>query len=51
MGPDEMRRVAAWMLRVLKDPDGEGVREGVRREVADFAKAYPVPGITDAVAV
>ena len=48
MGPDEMRRVAAWMLRVLKDPDGEGVRETVRQEVAAFAAAFPVPGITDA---
>jgi glycine hydroxymethyltransferase len=48
MGPDEMRRVAGWMLRVLKDPDGDGVREGVRQEVAEFARAYPVPGITDA---
>ncbi|MEP7216542.1 MAG: serine hydroxymethyltransferase, partial [Anaerolineaceae bacterium] len=47
MGPDEMRRVAAWIMRVLKDPDGEGVREGVRREVAEFAKTYPVPGISD----
>ena len=47
MGPDEMRRVAAWIMRVLKDPDGEGIREGVRVEVAEFAKAYPVPGITD----
>ncbi len=47
MGADEMRRVAAWMMRVLKDPDGEGVREGVRVEVAEFAKAYPVPGISD----
>ncbi|MEX2081224.1 MAG: serine hydroxymethyltransferase, partial [Dehalococcoidia bacterium] len=48
MGPDEMRRVAAWMVRVLDDPDGLGVREQVRGEVADFARAYPVPGITDA---
>ena len=47
MGPDEMRRVAAWIMRVLKDPDGEGIREGVRVEVAEFAKGYPVPGITD----
>jgi glycine hydroxymethyltransferase len=47
MGPDEMRRVAAWMLRVLKDPDGDGVRESVRLEVAEFARRYPVPGITD----
>lgn len=47
MGPDEMRMVAGWILRVLDDPDGEGVREAVRREVADYAKSYPVPGITD----
>jgi glycine hydroxymethyltransferase len=48
MGPNEMKRVAAWIVRVLKDPDGEGVREGVRQEVAEFARPYPVPGITDA---
>jgi glycine hydroxymethyltransferase len=48
MGADEMRRLAAWIVHVLKDPDGEGVREGVRQEVAEFARAYPVPGITDA---
>jgi glycine hydroxymethyltransferase len=48
MGPTEMKQVAAWICRVLKDPDGDGVREGVRAEVADFARAYPVPGITDA---
>jgi glycine hydroxymethyltransferase len=48
MGGDEMKRVAAWICRVLKDPDGDGVREGVRREVAEFARAYPVPGIEDA---
>ncbi len=48
MGADEMRTVAAWICRVLKDPDGDGVRETVRREVAEFARPYPVPGITDA---
>ena len=47
MGADEMRRVAAWIMRVLKDPDGEGLREGVRLEVAEFARGYGVPGITD----
>lgn len=47
MGPGEMGRVAAWIARVLKDPDGEGVRERVRLEVAEFARAYPVPGLTD----
>ncbi len=48
MGTDEMKRVGAWICRVLKDPDGDGVRETVRQEVAEFAKAYPVPGISDA---
>ena len=44
---DEMQRVAEWIVRVLDDPDGDGIRETVRREVADFARSYPVPGITD----
>jgi hypothetical protein len=35
-------------VRVLKDPDGDGVREQVQAEVAEFARAFPVPGITDA---
>ena len=48
MGADEMKRVANWICRVLKDPDGDGVRDKVRNEVAEFARAYPVPGITDA---
>ncbi len=47
MGPDEMKKVANWIARVLKDPDGDGVRARVKAEVAEFARAYPVPGITD----
>jgi len=46
MGRDDMKRVGGWICRVLKDPDGDGVRESVRLEVADFARAFPVPGIT-----
>ncbi len=48
MGAEEMQRLAAWIVRVLKDPDGDGLREDVRQEVTEFARAYPVPGITDA---
>jgi glycine hydroxymethyltransferase len=51
MGPAQMKRVGQWIVRVLKDPDGDGVREQVREEVAVFARTFPVPGITDAVAV
>ena len=39
---DEMKRVASWILRVLKDPDGDGVRETVRKEVAEFARGRVV---------
>ena len=42
-----LARHAAWIVRVLKDPDGEGVREHVRGEVAEFAHGFPVPGISD----
>jgi len=45
MGPKEMATVAEWICRVLKDPDGDGVRETVRQEVAAFARPFPVPGI------
>lgn len=48
MGEAEMRRLADWIARVLRDPDGEGVREGVRREVTAFARQWPVPGLSDA---
>ena len=47
MGEKEMATVAAWICRVLNDPDGDGVRETVRDEVASFARQFPVPGITD----
>jgi glycine hydroxymethyltransferase len=47
MTEKEMATVANWICQVLQDPDGDGVREKVRDEVAAFARQYPVPGITD----
>ena len=44
MGADEMKKLASWVIHVLSDPDGEGVREVVRREVAEFSQSWPVPG-------
>jgi len=43
MGADEMRRVADWILRVLKNPEDEQVITGTRREVAELAEQFPVP--------
>ena len=45
MKEDEMRRVGAWILEVLKAADDESVCERVRNEVSEFAGAFPVPGI------
>jgi glycine hydroxymethyltransferase len=45
MKQDEMKRVGAWILRVLKTPDDSATGEKVRAEIAEFARAYPVPGI------
>jgi glycine hydroxymethyltransferase len=45
MGTDEMRRIAAWITRVIDHPDDESVLSSVRGEVEDLAMQYPVPGI------
>jgi glycine hydroxymethyltransferase len=45
MKQDEMKKVGAWILRVLKAPEDAATGEKVRDEIADFARAYPVPGI------
>ncbi len=43
MGSDEMKKLSSWIIRVLSDPDGEDVREGVRNEVTEFAQVWPAP--------
>jgi glycine hydroxymethyltransferase len=45
-GADEMRRVAAWILRVLDHPDDEAEHARVGAEVSELAATFPVPGIT-----
>ncbi|MFO1093742.1 MAG: serine hydroxymethyltransferase [Planctomycetaceae bacterium] len=45
MKQSEMQKVGAWILRVLRSPDDAGVGDTVRREIAEFARAFPVPGI------
>ena len=43
MGSDEMKRIAAWILRALKSPADQGVLDTIRAEVADLAEQFPVP--------
>jgi glycine hydroxymethyltransferase len=51
MGPEEMRRIGAFIARTLENGDNEAELESVRREVESLASAFPVPGITDRAAV
>ena len=47
MKESEMRRVGAWILEVLRAPDDKSVLDRVRKEIGEFTKNYPVPGITN----
>ncbi len=41
----EMKKVGAWILATLKAPEDAGHLEKIRLEIAEFARAFPVPGI------
>jgi glycine hydroxymethyltransferase len=45
MRQDGMKKVGVWILRVLKAAEDESVAAAVKGEIAEFARAYPVPGI------
>ena len=45
MKTDAMKRVGAWILAALKSHEDFSAIERIRSEIAEFAKAYPVPGI------
>ncbi len=45
MKSDEMKKVGAWILETLKHADNESELTRIRGEVAEFAGAFPVPGI------
>ena len=43
MGADEMKQIAAWILRVLKAPADEQVIGAIKHDVAELAEQFPVP--------
>ena len=45
MKTDEMKRVGTWILAALKGHDNATELERIRLEIAEFARAYSVPGI------
>ncbi len=46
MKTDEMKKVGAWILEVLRNSDKDAELSRIRAEIAEFAKAFPVPGIS-----
>lgn len=45
MREGEMRRLAAWMVKALKNHGDEGALTSVRDEVEEMCTQFPVPGI------
>ncbi|MDA1230897.1 MAG: serine hydroxymethyltransferase, partial [Planctomycetota bacterium] len=45
MKTDEMKRVGGWILTALKSHEDATAIARIRGEIADFAKAFVVPGI------
>ena len=47
MKTDEMKKVGAWILEVLQNTERDPELTRIRAEIAEFTKAFPVPGISD----
>ena len=43
LGVAEMKQVATWILKVLKNPENEQVIATTRHDVAELAEQFPVP--------
>jgi glycine hydroxymethyltransferase len=45
MGPDEMRRIGAWVVDAIRNRDDGAVHERIRAEVRELVARFPVPGL------
>ncbi|MBW2232007.1 MAG: serine hydroxymethyltransferase [Deltaproteobacteria bacterium] len=45
MGPDEMRRIATWILEALAAREDDARMDAIRAEVEGLCEGFPVPGI------
>ena len=43
MGVDEMKRIGAWILAVLKSPDDAALHAKIKGEIKSLYKSFPVP--------
>jgi len=47
MKEPEMRRVARWMDRIMKNHDDDSVLDRTRDEIAEFCRSFPAPGLPE----
>ncbi len=45
MKENEVRRLAGWMVKALKNHDDQATIDSVRKEVEEMCRQFPVPGI------
>ena len=45
MKEEEMNKIAGWIPAALNGRDDESVLAGIKAEVEEFCKSYPIPGI------
>ncbi|RYE87508.1 MAG: serine hydroxymethyltransferase [Myxococcales bacterium] len=45
MGPDEMKRLAAWIAQAVAAPSDEAALARIAGEVTELCKGFPAPGI------
>jgi glycine hydroxymethyltransferase len=45
MGPDQMRRIAAWMDEVVAAPGDEALGQRIAGEVKELCGSFPAPGL------
>ena len=45
MNEAEMKQLAGWLVKALRNHEDQAVLDAVRAEVEEMCKRYPVPGI------
>jgi glycine hydroxymethyltransferase len=45
MGPDEMKIIAGWIVKVISDINNSNMKKQLREEVLQMCDRFPVPGI------
>jgi glycine hydroxymethyltransferase len=46
-GHEEIKRIAAWIIKILDNIDNPQIQKEVREEVSQICSRFPVPGIDD----